>query len=154
MATRRKSNDRRPMVYGTAFGSAAAEAVVGDLVSRVRSFQGDAEAAAKDCADEVGHQLLLTEVARQDAYGRPWELTKEGKRPLANAPGATEVSATGSQIRIELSGHHVARHIGWAKGYAGGTKMRRPIIPEGKRGLPEKWVTAMRSVLRRVLGLE
>jgi hypothetical protein len=142
------------MVYGTAFGSAAAEAAVGDLVARLRSFEGDAEAAASDCAEAVGNQLVLTEVSRQDAYGRPWELTKEGKRPLANAPGATEVSATGSQIRIELSGHHVAHHIGWAKGYAGGTKMRRPIIPDGKKGIPEKWIQAMRGVLAKVLGLE
>jgi hypothetical protein len=152
------------MAFGSAFGSAAAEAALGDLAARLRSFEGDAEGAAVDCAAAVAAEQSATASSGQDAYGRTWTPTKEGKRPMAGASSAVEVSGADKQIRVGISGYHVAHHIGWAKGYGGGTKMRRPIIPEnrsasgahqssGGKGIPQKWADAIRGVLRSVLGL-
>lgn len=162
---KRRSSDKRPMVFGSSFGSAAAEAAVGDLVARLRQVPQMSTDAAKAAAVELKALQDATIAAGQDAYGMPWTLTQQGKVPLTGAAGAVTITASGNQIHVDLAGIEVAHHIGWAKGYKGGTAMRRPIIPEnrtaskghaasGGKGLPRKWADKITQIVAGWLGIK
>jgi hypothetical protein len=90
----------------------------------------------------VRTEIERTVAAGTTAYGKPWEATKTGERPLKHAAKAVVVTSVNKTIYITLSGPEARHHLGRVKG-----KRKRSIIPE--RGLPSTMADSMRAVLER-----
>lgn len=153
---------KKPLIYGHSYGVESVIDALDGMAERLREIPGAGQAIA-----EVAAPLLLAENQRtanagQDSHGEPWEPTKAGGRPLRNAAAAIRVVAQGPRIAISLVGIEVAHHIGWARGYRGGTEIRRPIIPEKSsgsgvpipQGIPPKWIEILRGVAAGEIGIE
>jgi hypothetical protein len=141
----------------SASGYADVDGLLGGLIGQLRAKPEVLAQALRDCAAEIDRLLAGTIAAGTDAYGEPWTLTQDGRVPLRDAADAVSVTLVGSAIRVDLSGVEVLHHVGAARGYGGGTIMRRPIIPEkagagGRaRGLPASWERAITRVMTEAL---
>lgn len=155
-----KGRRGRPLVYGHSFGNEQAIRAVEELAAALREVPSIGERIAAKAMPELLEANENTIQQGCDAYGEPWRLTQDGRVPLKRAAGALRFSVRGSTIVVMLEGVEVAHHIGFARGYRGGTLMRRPIIPErsargGSRakGLPSEWVDIIRRITEEELGL-
>lgn len=90
---------------------------------------------------ELTRQKIADNIANGvDPGGKPWPLTKDGKRPLRNAAKALRARAIGTVVQLVLEGPEARHHLGIARGH-----VRRQILPSG--ALPQPLVTAIRDVL-------
>jgi phage gpG-like protein len=94
---------------------------------------------AKEVAPTLDQKIRQNISAGVDPEGKPWQLTKEGKRPLTNAGAALTVRAISSVVQAKLTGHVALHHLGAAKGAP-----KRQILPSSK--LPQPMTAAIRQV--------
>ena len=95
---------------------------------------------------------MTSNVAAQvDPYGHPWRPSPDGLPLLTNAAAAVTSEASGTSIKLTLTGVEARHHFGSAKGYHGGSAklggFRRPIIPF--KNLPGPFRAAARTALSR-----
>jgi len=102
---------------------------LGDLPSEV----------AKDVAPALDAKIRQNISAGVDPEDKPWQLTKEGKKPLTNAGAALTVRAISSVVQAKLEGHVALHHLGAAKG-----NVRRQILPSSR--LPQPMTEAVKQV--------
>lgn len=152
------------MTFSGSFSSAGVEEALGQLAQSLRDSPERVVDAARDIAKAIEGFLQASIAAGTDAYGEPWKLTLEGEQPLRGAMSEITVQATGTTIIVTLGGVEVMHHIGFAKGYGGGTKLRRPIIPENRassakhkggreKGVPKEWEEAIRGIVASHIGI-
>lgn len=118
--------------------TAALDAMIASTLS-LGSLVSDAMPALAKAAQ---HSIERTIAAGTDAYDKPWQPTKEGKRPLRDAASALTVVVNGRTIYCQLKGVEARHHLGRVKG-----KRKRAILPD--RGLPDTMAEDMRAVLAR-----
>lgn len=94
---------------------------------------------AKDVAPALDAKIRANISAGVDPEGKPWQLTKEGKKPLTNAGAALTVRAISSVVQAKLEGHVALHHLGAAKG-----NVRRQILPSSR--LPQPMTEAVKQV--------
>lgn len=149
-----KSKGKRPRIYGQSLQGVAADQALEDLAEWLDGFEDQVEAAAPAVARGLSEELATTIEAGSDAYGKAWTRTADGRIPLRGALSAVRWIVSGAVVAVQLTGIEVAHHLGFARGYGGGSKMRRPVIPEKRGGLPQKWKERIRKELREALGLQ
>lgn len=160
-----KGRRGRPLTFSGSFSSAGVDAALGELADGLRETPEKIDAAIRDIADAIERFLAESIANGTDAYGEPWTLTKDDRVPLRNAMSGISVRAAGRSVVVALDGVEVLHHIGIAKGYKGGTKMRRPIIPENhsasakhkgtrEKGFPKHWEEEIRRIVSAHLGIE
>jgi len=85
-------------------------------------------ALPEECAPIVAerlHDITVENIAAGvGPDGKPWALTKEGKRPLQNAAKALSHGAVGTVAILRLQGPEVRHHSGTARG-----QITRRILP-------------------------
>lgn len=101
--------------------------------ARVQRLREIAAAGAREAAPELLAAVRATASAGQDPDGKPWPLTKEGKRALPEAGAAIRVSVTPDGA-IELS-------IGAPYSY-----QKRQILPRVLT--PRLWAALQRGIER------
>jgi hypothetical protein len=111
-----------------------------DIIARVRRMPELAKRAAPDVARAVEDELARTIAAGTTPDGKPWQATKDGARPLANAANAVAVAAVGTTIHIRVTGPEARHHLGRAKG-----GVVREIIPTN--GIPAPMGAAIRDAI-------
>lgn len=94
---------------------------------------------AKDVAPVLDAKIKANIAAGVDPGGKPWPLTKDGRKPLTNAGAALTVRAISSVVQAKLVGHVALHHLGAAKG-----NIRRQILPSS--GLPQPMTAAVKTI--------
>ena len=97
---------------------------------------------AKEVAPVLDAEIRKNIAAGVDPEGKPWQLTKDGKKPLTNAGAALTVRAISSVVQAKLEGHVALHHIGSARG-----NVRRQILPSSR--LPQPMTAAVKTVAVR-----
>jgi len=108
-------------------------------IDQVNSLGELPSEVAKDIAPVLDSEIKKNIAAGVDPAGKPWPLTKEGKKPLTNAGAALTVKAISSVVQAKLEGHVALHHLGAAKG-----NVRRQILPSS--GLPQPMTAAVKRV--------
>lgn len=116
------------------------DAQLREIIARVGKLGTIAKEAAPDAADAVRKALKASAAAHTTPDGKPWQLTKEGDKPLDNAPSEIFVAAVGSTVFVKLKGKSARHHLGRARG-----RIVREVIPE--RGIPAPVGNAIGNVL-------
>jgi hypothetical protein len=116
-------------------------AAINRMVAKLRSTGSVPAEVARLAAPELEKILLANIAAGRDADGNPWQLNKNGSRPLQTAGRALTVRALHTAVVARLTGHIARHHRGDVKG-----KIRRPILPA--KSLPTAMVDALERVYR------
>jgi hypothetical protein len=101
--------------------------------------------AAGDVALAVETELRRTIAAGTTPDGRPWQLTKDGTRPLSGAAQALAVVPVGTTIYVRLTGPEARHHHGRGRG-----GVAREVIPT--KTIPAPMANAIRAELARHFG--
>lgn len=110
------------------------------MIERLQSLPQLVVEAAPDAADAVRAELERTIAAGTDPDGKPWQLRKDGGKPLATAEHAVFVAPIGNTVFVRVKGHVARHHLGRARG-----GIYRPVIPTG--GLPPRMADGIKRVL-------
>lgn len=70
--------------------------------ARVQALREIAAAGAREAAPELLAAVRATASAGQDPDGKPWPLTKEGKRALPEAASAIRARATDDAVELSI----------------------------------------------------
>jgi hypothetical protein len=117
------------------------------MIAKVRRVGVLAETVAKRAAPEVQTTLRASAAAGSAPDGSAWAPKKDGGRPLANAPHAIEVSASGTVITARLVGTATGSQKVQAIQHYGTKRIpARRIIPAAGEGLPKPVEAAVRRV--------
>lgn len=113
------------------------------MLDKLREMEAIPSTAAPGVAVAVRESLQATISAASTPYGTPWELTKDGKKPLRTAGESLRVTSIGNRVFAALTGH-VARHNnGTAKG-----GVDRQVLP--RRTIPRAMSARIAKVLSEV----
>jgi hypothetical protein len=115
------------------------------MIAKVEALGVAPEEVAKEAAPLVRDAVRATAKAGTSPYGEPWAAKQDGGRPLVNAASAVDCRASGASIEIRL----VGIPTGDSKVQAI-QNHRRPIIPNGARGLPKSVADAVTLAAQRV----
>lgn len=112
------------------------------FIARVRELPELGRRAAPDVADACKLELHRQIAAGVDPDARAWQLTADGRKPLATAAAALTVGSQGATVIMRLRGHIARHHRGRAKG-----GIERRILPT--TGIPTPMADRIREVLVR-----
>lgn len=126
-------------------------AALDDLIARLRALAGaqiGARVAAK-AVPGVDAALKKTAKAGTTPDGQPWQVKKDGGRPLKNAASKISTEASGNLVIATLTGPEAFHHRG-----ARGAPVRQILpdsgtIPEGVR---KALLEAAEAVFKEVMG--
>lgn len=114
------------------------------LNAQIARIRGLGVALTRDVAPRVAkaleHELVEQIDAGKRPDGKPWPLTKDGKRALQDAARSLSVRAVGTVVLARLNGVVSRHHLGAVKG-----GVRRQILPTGK--MPGPVASAISKVL-------
>lgn len=115
------------------------------MIATLRGLDGpDVERAiAARTAPLLDAAVKRTAAAGQDPDGKPWAPTKDGGAPLAHAADHITTAASGSIVRMTLTGPDVYHHFGATRG-----GIRRQVIPDAGAGIPQVAVAAITRAAR------
>ena len=116
--------------------------VLREMKQRLRELGDIAEDVAPEVAVAVQDELTKQIERGVGPDGRPWKLTRDGRKPLRNAAKALTVRVIGSVILTQLTGPEARHHLGAVRG-----KVRRAILPT--RRIPDPMVRAIRRVIEQ-----
>lgn len=118
-----------------------------DHIRRLRELAGFGGRSAPLVARAVEAESRKASARGVGPDGKPWQLTKAGKKPLQNV--VPVVRAVDTAVVMRLEGHRARHHLGIAKG-----KIRREILPSER--IPDQMVTAIDKVItdefERIMG--
>jgi|GEM_PF-1874951 len=117
----------------------AAFAEMQGWIDKVNTLGALPSEIAKDVAPVLDAEIRKNISAGVDPEGKPWQLTKDGKKPLTNAGAALTVRAISSVVQAKLEGHVALHHLGAARG-----NVRRQILPSSR--LPQPMTEAVKAV--------
>ena len=112
------------------------------MIGRLRDLEDLPEVVAPEVADAVRDELEKQVARGVGPDGRPWKLTRDGRRPLRGAAKATSIKAIGSVVVMDLGGPEARHNLGAVRG-----KVRRPVLPT--RRIPDPMVRAIRRVVEQ-----
>jgi len=119
------------------------DAVLQDHVRRLRELAGFGGKSAPLVAKAVEAETRKNAARGVGPDGKPWQLTKEGKKPLQDV--VPEVRAVGTTVVMRLKGHRARHHIGAVQG-----KIKREILPNKR--IPETMTRAIDKVITGEFG--
>jgi hypothetical protein len=111
-------------------------------IAKLRGLSNLAPRIAPEVARELERELRENVAAGRGPDGKPWEPTKDGRRPLKNAARQVSASAVGTVIIARVDGIEARHHVGAVRG---GTA--RPMIPTGS--IPDPVSRAIEAVATR-----
>ena len=111
------------------------------MIATLKRIPGLAKQHAPEIADVVGDELRKTADAGTTPFGQPWQVKKDGGRPMENAADAVKCAAVGSTILAVVKGPEARHHKGTARG-----GIPRQLLPVSNR-IPKQIDAAVREVL-------
>lgn len=99
------------------------------MLEKLRKLESMPVDAAPKCAVAVRDALRSTIAEGTDAYGQAWQLTRDGKKPLATADASLRVTSIGSRVFAAITGHISRHNYGAVKGGIERRVLPRKAIP-------------------------
>jgi hypothetical protein len=112
------------------------------MIATINKLPELGQRAAGDVALAVEAELHRTIAAGTTPDGKPWQLTKDGARPLTGAAKALAVVPVGTTIYVRLTGPEARHHLGRGRG-----GVVRQVIPT--KQIPAAMASAIRAEVTR-----
>lgn len=116
---------------------------IDELVERVRALPGMVKAAAPDVARAMVAVAAEQIAAGTDPDGKPWPLTRDGRKPLADIAKYLTPVTVGTTAMVRLTEWGARHHFGGVRG-----GLARRVLPIGGE-IPERYAQAVRTQLEK-----
>ena len=118
------------------------DAAIRRMRGRLLDIADLSESSAPDVAEIVLQHLTDTASSGNDPYGQPWQLRKDGQKPLTGVGKHIVSVAIGSRVRVVTRGFSSLHHHGVARG-----RITRRVLPVGQ--IPPALSAKIRAILTR-----